>query len=301
MTLIPGPSSLGRAAAVAISLTLGTVAARPGYAQDLDRLKQQLTNELEQLRRRDSFPGATAAFILPNGRFAGVAIGFADVENRIPMTPETRMLAASIGKTFVSATALALAVDGRLDLDDRISRWLGDTPWFGRLPNGNAITIRMLGTHTSGVLNHVSVPRFAADWRTGRERNPDFAHQPVHLIEYVLDQPAAFSPGAGHRYTDTGYLILGLVIEAAGGEPFYAQTRRRFVEPLGLSSTVPSDRREIPGLAIGYVGPNPFGLPHRTGDRIGAMSWNPALEWTGGGFATTTTDLVRWAKALYEG
>jgi D-alanyl-D-alanine carboxypeptidase len=81
------------------------------------------------------FPGATAAFILPDGTTGIVAVGMDDVKNEIPMYSDSRMLAASIGKPFVGAALMALAGEGRLSLDDSILTWLDDREWVARLPN----------------------------------------------------------------------------------------------------------------------------------------------------------------------
>ncbi len=98
-------------------------------------LKEQFQSELDAIHLQYRFPGATAAYILPDGTVEVFAIGLADVELETPMTPKSRMLAASIGKTFVGATILALTQDGVLNLDDPISKWLDDRTWFSRLPN----------------------------------------------------------------------------------------------------------------------------------------------------------------------
>ncbi len=108
-------------------------------------------------------PGMTVAMAGPDGAVT-VATGVANREDEALMTPETTMLAASIGKTFVAATVLQLSEQGTLALDDPISRWLGDRVWFGRLPNGTTITVRHLLQHRSGLPDHVHMPAFAALW-----------------------------------------------------------------------------------------------------------------------------------------
>lgn len=264
-------------------------------------LKSRFQSELETLHDQYQFPGATAAYILPDGTVEVIATGLADVEFEIPMTPQSRMLAASIGKTFVGATVVALAQEGVLSLDDPISKWLGDRPWFSRLPNHDMITLRQLLTHTSGIANHVDVEpfiqAFRENWRA--TTNP---FQPEALIAFVLDRPPLFKAGEGWCYSDTGYLLVGLIIEAVTGHSYYEEVTRRFLVPLSLTLTTPSDRLELPGLATGYLAPdNDFGLPSKTTLRPGVMAWHPGLEWTGGGLVSNPKDLVVWAKALFEG
>ena len=264
-------------------------------------LKAKFQSELNALHEEYHFPGATAAYGLPDGTVQVVAVGLADVERKVPMQADSRMLAASIGKTFVGATVVALGKENQLDLDAPISNWLSDRPWFSKLPNHNTITLRHLLTHTSGLANHLENADFAkalqANWPQRCE-----AFSPESCIGYVLDRPALFEPGEGWHYSDTGYLLVGLIIEGVTGRTYYDELKRRFLVPLGLTLTIPSDRPELPGLAAGYMAAdNAFGLPQKTTVRTGRMAWDPGLEWTGGGLASNPRDLVLWAKALFEG
>ena len=264
-------------------------------------LKVRFQSELDTLHDQYQFPGVTAAYILPDGTVEVVATGLADVESKIPMTVQSRMLAASIGKTFVGATIVALAQEGILNLDDPISKWLGDRPWFSRLPNHDIITLRQLLTHSSGIANHVDMDSFIHVFRKNwRARTNPFP--PENLIAFVLDQPPLFNAGGDWHYSDTGYILVGLIIEAATGHSYYEEVTQRFLEPLNLILTTPSDRLELPGLAAGYMSPdNAFDLPQKTTLRPGVMAWHPGLEWTGGGLVSNPKDLVIWGKALYEG
>jgi D-alanyl-D-alanine carboxypeptidase len=264
-------------------------------------LKAKFESELNALHEEYQFPGATAAYALSDGTVQVVAVGLADVERKVPMEPASRMLAASIGKTFVAATIVALAKEKQLDLDAAISNWLGDLPWFSKLPNHNAITWRHLLTHTAGLANHLENADFAkalqANWP---QRCKSFS--PESCIGFVLNRPALFEPGEDWHYSDTGYLLVGLIIEDVTGRTYYDELKRRFLVPLGLTLTIPSDRPELPGLAAGYMAAdNAFGLPQKTTVRTGKMAWDPGLEWTGGGLAINPWDLVLWAKALFEG
>ena len=191
---------------------------------------------LDNLRQVHNFPGATAAFVLPNGSTSVFATGRADIEQHIAMRPTSRMLAGSIGKMFVAALALNLAQEGKLD-----------------------------------------------------------------LVEFALDHDPLFRPGQGHLYTDTNYLILGMVIEKATGSTYYEEVKNRFLDPLNLVQTEPSKQRTLNDLANGYLSSgNIFGLPEHTLEN-GVLTYNPGIEWTGGGLVSTVGDLVRWAKALFEG
>jgi D-alanyl-D-alanine carboxypeptidase len=289
-----------RATAIAAGMIAGFGAAAPATAQDAAGLSARLDATLEDFQARYGFPGATAAIALPDGTVAKAAAGLADVEAGRAMTPETPMLAASIGKTFVAAAVLALESEGRLSRADLLADHLGDRPWFGDLPNAQFITVAHLLHHSAGLPDHVHLPAFQSAW--ARMATGDATASPEDFVGFVTGMDALFEAGTGWAYSDTGYILLGLVIEAVAGEPWYEVVRVRFLAPLMLSGTFPSDRRDLPGLAVGYVGPdNPFGLPERTADAEGWLLWNPALEGAGGGLASTSHDLALWGHLLFGG
>jgi len=272
--------------------------------EELAALRQAFQARLDHIGKEKGFPGATAAFILPDGTCAGFATGLADKEKQIRMAVDARMLAASVGKTFVAAVAVGLAHEGKLGLDDKIEKWLGKEDWFARLPNGRDITLRMLLRHSGGLRHHFDEPRFGAEVllrRMAKKPDLDYRFPPERLVGFVLDKELLFPAGKGYSYTDAGYLLVGMIIERASGSAYYDLLRRRFLDPFGLRLTIPSDRRKIPGLCPGYLDPKEsFGLPGKT-VVDGLMVYNPATEWTGGGIASNPQDLVRWAKVLYEG
>jgi D-alanyl-D-alanine carboxypeptidase len=223
----------------------------------------------------------------------------ADIEANEEMAPTSRMLAASIGKTFVGALVLSLEDDGAFNRTDRVSQYLGDAPWFDRLPNAQDITIGHLLTHSAGLPDHVYLDGAVAHLITlGNDGN----FQPEDAIAFVLDNDPLFEAGSAWSYTDTGYLVLGRVIENATGHDFYDLVEERFLTPLALSHTSPSATPRLEKLAVGYtVQDNPFGLPSRTMDTDGTLLWNPTIEWTGGGFVSTSHDLAAWGHALFTG
>ena len=251
----------------------------------------------------ENFPGATAAFVLSDGTVRGFATGMNDVDRELAMTPDLRMPSGSIGKTYVAATALALRAEGKLDLDSPISKYFGDEEWFARLPNGSEITVRNLANHTSGLIDHAFDSEEFVRQAKARMADPDGYFEPLELVQLVLDKEPLFAPGEGYSYTDTGYILLGLVIEQAAGASFYDEVRRFFLDPLALQLTLPADRRDIPEVAQGYAhtGSEFFGTTFEIVGDDGMMTIHPLTEWTGGGFVNNPQDLVRWAKALYEG
>lgn len=273
----------------------------PAVAAESTDLEQRFQTTLDAFQRKYDFPGATAAYVLPDGEVGVAATGLADIRTNTAMTPRSRMLAASIGKTFVGATVIALARDGRLRLDDPVSDWLGNRNWFNRLPNHDSITVRHLLTHSSGLPDHVHDTAFQAAaserWRGGE--NP-FPHEA--LVAFVLDQTPLFEPGQGWAYSDTGFILLGMIIESATGEDYFDVIRMRFTGPLKLVQTTPSNRVDLQNLATGYMNEdNLFGFLPETTTSLGVMAWNPGVEWTGGGLVSTSRDLALWGAALFEG
>ncbi len=270
-----------------------------------ERFQRQLDSLWEQAQATDEvFPGATVAYVLADGELHGFATGYSDVEQQVEMRSDMRMPSGSIGKTYVAAVALSLAHEGIVDLDAPISDVVGAQDWFPRLPNAADITLRILLNHSSGMVDHAfDVPEFGeAAAALVQSDDPDATLTPRELLEFALDREPLFAAGTGYSYTDTGYILAGMVMDAAAESAYYEELRRRVLEPLNLGFTLPQDRRRVPDLAQGYAvaGAQLFGVAERV-VADGAMVFNPALEWTGGGLYNNPQDLVRWGKALYEG
>jgi D-alanyl-D-alanine carboxypeptidase len=264
------------------------------------RLETELQQALELLRARYAFPGATVAVVAPDGRVTATAVGLADIENARDMGPDTMLLAASIGKTFVAAAVLALESEGHLARSDRLSDYFDGQSWFSGLPNASDITLDQLLHHTAGLPDHVYLPAFRQAWSTLAAVDHDVAA--TDLVAFLAGEAPLFAAGTAWSYSDTGYVLLGLVIEAVTGNPWQEAVQDRFLEPFGLNATVPAGRHGLPELAVGYVGSdNTFGLPRRTADVHGRLLWNPAVEAAGGGFASTAGDLARWGHVLFTG
>lgn len=154
-------------------------------------------------------------------------------------------------------------------------------------------TVGHLLTHTGGLPDHVDLPAFRALFASLGPKGP--APEPEARIDLILDTEALFPPGEGWAYSDTGYLLVGLAIERAAGMPWTEVVRTRFLDPLALSDTEPSDRRDLSRLAVGYSAMgDPSVPPVRTLDAEGRMVWHPGIEGAGGGYVTTAADLARW-------
>ena len=260
-------------------------------------LKTELQKKLDEWHKAGSFPGATLGVVLANGESFGLAVGLSDREKKTPMRPTDRMLAGSVGKTFAAATALQLIKEGKINLDDKIEKYLGREQWFSRLPNAKDITVRQLMNHTSGLVRYEFKDQFTKDLTA----NPEKVWKPAELVAYLLDEKPPFEAGKSWDYSDTNYIVLGMIIEKVTARKFYDEANRRLIKPLKLTDTIPQDGRGLKGVVQGYAGPNnPFG---GTDAMIvnGKFAINPQFEWTGGGYASTAHDLARWAKMIYEG
>jgi len=285
------------AAAAMVTSADGRDHDRPGF------LAARLQASLAGIRSQDSLPGVVAAVVRPEGALVRVSTGFSDLESHTPMPQDAAMPAGSIGKQFFAMVALALEHDGRVDLDAPISGWLSDRPWFTRVPNASALTLRMLLAHRGGLPDHRDDPRFHTDVKerfARRPYDPDFRFTPEELIGYILDAPPLFAPGADFKYSETGYILAGVALERACGCIYYDELARRFLKPLKLTATVPATGRVHVRLAQGYIGSRIPEFPARTLEH-GKLRFSPATEWTGGGLFSSAADLARWSLLLYEG
>lgn len=279
-------------AAFVLALTLSIGA----FAQT-DKLKAELQSKLDEWHKAGKFPGATLGVVMANGESFGLAVGYSDRDAKTPMKAEDRMLAGSTGKTFAGALAFQLVADGKLSFDDKIEKYLGKEPWFSRLPNAKDVTVRMLLNHTSGLVRYEFKKEFT-DFLTA---NPMKVWTPEERLAYLFDAKAPFEAGKGWDYSDTNYIVLGMIIERITGKKFYDEARKRFIKKLKLSGTVAQEGPVIKGVIQGYAGAaNPFGGKDAMIEN-GKFVVNPQLEWTGGGWASTSQDLARWAKMYFEG
>jgi D-alanyl-D-alanine carboxypeptidase len=206
--------------------------------------------------------------------------GLASTESKVPVTPETLFAIGSVTKQFTCATALLLEQEHKLSFDDRVARY---APALTRAAD---ITIRDLGNHVSGYRDYYPldfVERPMAQARPSTEVVKDFASRPLD-----------FEPGSRYSYSNTGYLLLGQIVEMAGHEPFAAALERRILKPLKLAHTRFEPTRGEPGLAEGYT---PLGLGAAERSIPEGVGWIGAA----GGLWSTPRDLMAWQLALMDG
>jgi D-alanyl-D-alanine carboxypeptidase len=234
-------------------------------------------------------PGAIG-LVRRNGTTVRAASGVADVATHRAMQVDDRFRVGSITKTFVATVVLQLVGEGRLRLTDPVQRWLP-----GLVPNGRHITVRQLLNHTSGLFNYTDDPRVLAPYL--EQHNPDFVWRPRQLVAIATSHPPLFAPGTAWSYSNTNYILLGLIVEAATGTDLGRQLRHRIFGPLRLrATTFPVTSPSIRGRhAHGYANFDPGG-PLTDTTRMSA-SW----AWAAGSIVSTVDDVARFYRALLGG
>ena len=231
-------------------------------------------------------PGAV--LLVRDGRHVfRLAAGTSDLSTGEPMRVDDRFRIASLTKTFAATVVMQLVDEGRLSLDDTVERWLP-----GTVPNGASITIRQLLGHQSGVFDFQNDPRVLAPYLAGEL---DHYWSPLALLGVATSHAPDFAPGQGVAYSATGYVALGLIVEAATGHSMSREMRTRLFRPLGLRSTTYPDSALIRTRhAHGYL--NVPGQPLQDVTGI-----SPSYYWTTGNIVSTTTDVARFYDALFAG
>ena len=210
------------------------------------------------------------------------AYGLANREWDAPNTLDTHFRIGSLTKQFTSAAILQLAERGKLSLDDRIRKFVPSAPaaW-------DRVTLRDLLGHTSGIINYTALPDYYA-------KLSRIETSPLDIVHMVANEPLLFEPGARVEYSNTGYVLLGMAIEAASGQPYARYLAANILDPLGLKQTSYDDVTLV--------------LPHRaTGYRFGQQHWRNAppmsssIAYAAGGLYSTVDDLLAWDQALFSG
>jgi len=282
-------------------ITTSIISSSISYGQvkekNIEKLKNALQTKLDSLTDKQVVPGVTLSVRFKDQTNISLASGWADVENKILMRPDDIMFSGSVGKTYVAAVVLKLYEQGLIDLKAKAIDYLKDTAWFRKVQNASEITVEMLLNHTAGIPEYVYKKGL---WLLINE-NPDKEWNVEERLAYIINEPPTNAPGKGWAYADSHYLILGLIIEKVTGKSYYQVLDELILKPCNLNHTIPSDKRTIPGLVAGYTNlPADFLLPYKVLiDNKYAL--NPQMEWTGGGLASSVSDLTLWISQLYGG
>ncbi|MER5363411.1 serine hydrolase domain-containing protein [Streptomyces sp. NPDC002785] len=244
-------------------------------------------------------PGVTATVEEGHGTWRATS-GVGDLRTGAPRSPQDRYRIASITKTFVSTVLLQLDAEGRLSLDDTVEKWLPGTV-HGHGYDGRRITIRNLLNHTSGIANYTVDETFA---RTYMLKDGFFRHRydtvkPEELVGIAMSHKPDFAPGTSWNYSNTNYVLAGMVIERVTGHPYAQEIRERIIEPLGLRATsVPGTRTTVPqpsSRAYGKLAQT------ATGPTYDVTDLNPSFGSSAGEMISDSADLNRFYAALLTG
>jgi D-alanyl-D-alanine carboxypeptidase len=261
-------------------LTLG-VGAAPAATP-----KRANLGQLARTLVKSGAPGAIVYVRTPTGTRAGVA-GFADRDAHVSMRAADRYRIASVTKAFVSVVILQLEAEGKLDIDDTVEKYAR-----GLVPNGGAITLRELMNHTSGLFDYTEDQSFF----NAVLSNPSRTWTPHELLAYAFAHPPNFTPGAKYSYSNTNYILLGLVSEAVTGKPLGQSLQERIFTPLGLSSTSFPLTIDIDATFVhGYVRLVPGPLTDAT------QVLNPSWGWAAGGIVSNARDVTTFYRGLLTG
>jgi len=255
-----------------------------------------LDQKLEITREHLSLPGAVVAVHEGDTVLIDKAYGIASLETNEPMTKAHHFRIASITKPFVAVVLLQMADEGKLELDDPVSKHFDD------VPNGENITLRMLAQHTSGLMNYIAQPHvkeaFAAE--------PTRAWSQDELLTFAYEAGPYFDPTkGGWMYSNTNYILLQRVIEKVEGQPLNDSIQARICKPLGMKNTL---------YGVDPVMPAPFATGYQYGDEAGPKFWrgegtvaydltdaSPTMWHGAGAMVSTLSNMTRFAKAIGKG
>ncbi|WP_067535547.1 serine hydrolase domain-containing protein [Nocardia crassostreae] len=202
---------------------------------------------------------------------------------------DSRFRIGSVTKTFVATVVLQLVDEGRVGLDDPIDEHLPSV-----VPGGQRITVRQLLNHTSGLYDYMKEPGMSTNRWRGDDRL--LGNHPDQLLDNAFRHEPYFAPGAGFRYSNTNYIVLGTLVERLTGNAYGDEIARRILRPLGLAHTL------APGQDAGI--PAPALRAERTlddGVTVEVTEQNPSLDWAAGEMISTTGDLDVFLNALLSG
>lgn len=262
-----------------------------------EKRQAQIMQVMDSLVNVNDIPGLNFSIIYANGQKENYSSGYANIEKKTPLNHGYSLFSGSIGKTYAVAILMQLVDDGSLKLTDKYIDHFRDVDLLTELPNMNDITIEMLLQHTSGLPRYVMKPSV---WDT-LAANPDKIWTYKDRLSFVFGDDAVHEAGKGWHYSDTNYILLGMLIEKITRNQYYDMVMAKILIPYRLVSTYPAVKRNIPHLPVGYSRlPEMFNMPNKVVIE-GKYVFNPQMEWTGGGFASSTSDLARWASIYFQG
>jgi len=284
--MVTSPNRFGRYRSSAIVhfvfalLMFGAVESSAQIVQPSDEALAELDETIQSYLKENNIPGGLIA-VATRGEIIHLReYGMANVELAVPVSDKTVFEIGSISKQFVSAAAMLLVEEGKLDLDDPIHRHLPDLPseWLG-------VTMRQLLSHTSGIPDYEEIRSYDV-YR--------FRLTPEEVIRIAHSRPVDFAPGTGWYYSNTGYFLASMIVERIEGRPLGQVLESRIFGPLGMAQTGMADpasiiRHRSAGYWVNKAGELINRNPTETSSTLGA-----------GGMLSTAHDMARWDAALYD-
>lgn len=262
----------------------------PQPPTDPEHSQAALQEVLDRSVAPGGVPGALAG-VWQAGHPAALSAGVADLRTGRPPRADMHFRIGSITKTFVATTVLQLVAEGRLRLSDTVDHWLpGLIDKNGN--DGNKITVRMLLNHTSGLYNYID-----AQFVDALYHDRFHTYTPRELVEYAVGHPPDFPPGTSWHYSNTNYILLGMIIRTVSGHSYADEITRRILLPLKLRNT------SLPGASSGLPAPfvHSYYRPTTTSPVEDFTLLNPSWAGAAGEMISTVGDLIRFDSALLGG
>jgi D-alanyl-D-alanine carboxypeptidase len=247
---------------------------------------QKLQQVLDETRADTHSPGVIAGVWSPQGTWIGSAGTKGQGKTGAPTATDHARI-GSLTKTMTATVLLQLVEQHKVSLDDTIGKYVPD------MPNGNIATLRQLADMSSGIPSYTADPA----WQKEAFAHPEKQWSPQDLIAVVRGKKPDFAPGKGWAYSNTNYVLLGLVIEKVTGEPIRTVFEKQLFRPLGMTeSSLPVDTNAIPA-------PRLYGITDQgeNDKTVDATNWSPSIAFTAGQVISTLDDLHKWANALFTG
>ncbi len=252
-------------------------------AQANSALVQRLDSIAGYWVQRDLAVGVVAAVVRGTDTLLFKAYGKADVEWDVPMPLDAMFEIGSVTKQFTAAAVLRLRDQGKLSLDDDVTRWLPDFD-----TRGHTVTLRHLLAHTAGIADFTETPEFGS-----LSTNIRFPRDSAYAL--LQRYPSQFEPGEAQIYNNSGFWLLGLVIERASGMTYEDYIEQQIFAPLGMTRSMYCNSLEnVPRRAHGYF---------VSRDRVIRRAWTVAHTWpfAAGSLCSAVGDMVTWLQALHGG
>jgi D-alanyl-D-alanine carboxypeptidase len=284
-------------ATAAVALTAGFAA--PAMAAGAGDGGHDATRKAVRAAVRDGVPGVTLTAKDAGSTWSTTA-GVGNLRTHAPRSADDRYRVGSITKTFVSTVLLQLEAEGRLSLDDTVEKWLPGVV-HGNGHDGSRITVRQLLNHTSGIFNYTADETFGRTYflKDGFLEHRYDTNTPEQLVAVAMAHQPDFAPGTSWNYSNTNYVVAGMVIQKVTGRSYGEEIRHRIIDPLHLTAT------SVPGTRVTVPQPSSRAYSKlaqtATGPTYDVTRLNPSLASSAGEMISDSADLDRFYAALLKG